>query len=112
MKKIAQLTFAIVLTLSLGTLAHADDKTITVKKAGEHTAKVQSADGKGEASVVKIKFDDGADWSTVKDTYTVSDSTANALMEKKDYISIGTDGGATFHSCAFHKMMKKVGLAK
>ena len=103
MKKIASLLCLIVITA--GAIARAD-MTITVSKASDTRAKVASSDGKGGSSVVPIKFDDGADWSCVKDTYNVSDDTAKALMDGKEYISVGTDGTATFHSTMWMKMKK------
>jgi hypothetical protein len=97
MKKSLYLTLA--LTFVAGALAQADDTTITITKASDTMAKVApSQDTKGKSGVVPITFDSGASWDNVKDTYTVSSDTASALMSKKETISIGTDGTATFHS--------------
>ncbi len=72
---------------------------ITIKKAGENRAKVEPfQNGKGKSVIVPISFSCGADWSTVKDSYTVSCGTVCGLMSKKEKISIGCDGAATFHS--------------
>ena len=103
MKKIAFLLCAFV-TLGFA-VAHAD-MTIAVSKHTDTTAKVSDVDGKGGSQIVHVKFDDGADWSCVKDTYNVSDSTAHDLMAGKEYISIGTDGTASFHSMMWMKMKK------
>ena len=110
MKKFSYLILALVFTAFIATAVKADDKTITIKKASDSKAKVCYADGKGCAAMVPIKFDDGADWSMVKDTYSVSDSTAKGLMDEKETISIGTDGTATFHSKFWAKVKKKMGM--
>jgi hypothetical protein len=99
MKKLAFATLTLVLTASLGSLVRADDSIITITKASDTTAKVAPIDDtKDPAAMVPIAFDSGADWSCVKDSYTVAPDTASALMSKKETISIGTDGTATFHS--------------
>ncbi len=95
MKKIASLILAA--AFSLGTLAQADDVVIAVAKAGDTTAKVGTL-GSDKTAVVPISFDSGADWTAVKDSYTVSSDTAAALAAKKETISIGTDGTASFHA--------------
>jgi hypothetical protein len=107
MKKILCLATAFV-AITLATSLKADDKVITITKASDTMAKVAPEDGKGKPAMVKIKFDDGADWSVVKDTYTVSDSTAADLMNGKDYVSIGTDGTAGFHSTKWLKAKKMI----
>jgi len=76
--------------------------TIAITKAGDTTAKVGKFGGK-DTVIVPISFDSGADWTTVKDSYTVSSDTAAAVMAKKDTISVGTDGGVSFHTKAMKK---------
>ncbi len=110
MKYIIRIALVLLATTFVGTLAKADDKKITITKSKDTVAKVCYADGKGCAAMVPIKFDDGADWSTVKDTYTVSDSTAKSLMDDKETISIGSDGTATFHSKMWAKIKHKMGM--
>jgi peroxiredoxin len=97
MKKLTYLTLTLAFTLCLSAFARADDTTICIKKAGDTTAKVGKLDGK-DTVVVPISFDSGADWSAVKDSYDVSSDTAAALMAKKDTISVGSDGGVSFHT--------------
>jgi hypothetical protein len=92
----------------LGSLAHACEMTITIKKAGESKAKIEPMpNGKDKSAVVHIRFNSGADWSTVKDSYTVSCGTSCALMAGKESISIGSDGTATFHSRKIAKCRAK-----
>jgi hypothetical protein len=99
MKKLTYLGLTLVSISFLGAVALADDMTITIKKSSDTTAKVEAvAPDKGGPVVVPISFDSGADWDAVKDTYTVSPDTAKCLLKKKETISIGTDGTATFHS--------------
>lgn len=103
MKKSLYLTLA--LTCLAGALAKADDTVITIKKASDTMATVAPVpDSKGKGCKVPITFDSGASWDDVKDTYTVSSSTAGCLMSKSETVSIGSDGTATFHS---KKKMKK-----
>jgi hypothetical protein len=100
------LCLTLALTFIAGALAKADDTTITVKKSSDTMATVAPVpDDKGKSCTVPISFDSGASWDDVKDTYTVSSDTASGLMGKKETISIGTDGTATFHSMKM--MMKK-----
>jgi hypothetical protein len=98
MKKLTYLLLALPLTLCLSQLTQADDMTITVTKATDSMAKVTPSPlGKGKTTIVPISFDPGASWDNVKDTYTVSPNTASMLAHKKETISIGTDGTASFH---------------
>jgi hypothetical protein len=76
--------------------------TITVKHAGESTAKVECVPSKGKSATVPIKFEEGANWDSVKDTYNVSPETAHALMAKKECISIDSNGTAHFMARASH----------
>jgi hypothetical protein len=83
-----------VLSLSL---AHADT-TLTIKKGGTSTAKICSVKGSKPTlcTTAPISFATDADWSSVKDSYTVADSTAAGLANKSLSISVGSDGGVSF----------------
>jgi hypothetical protein len=98
MKKLTSFTLSLVLVAGFASFAQADDMKICVSKATDTKAKVCEFDKKdGMCAMVPISFDSGADWSMVKDSYMVSPETAHALMSKKDTISIGSDGTASFH---------------
>ncbi len=99
MKKILSLTLAFVIT-TVGSLSFADDSanvTIWVKKNTETTAMV-CTDSKC-LGTVPVKFATDASWDNVKDTYSVSPDIAAALGAKKEAITIGSDGSATFTKC-------------
>jgi hypothetical protein len=96
MKKLLSLTVALTLA-SFGSVALADDVTIDIKKAGDTMAKVEVWPDAKPTTIVPISFDSGADWTVVKDSYTVSADTEAAIEKKAVSISIGTDGTATFH---------------
>jgi hypothetical protein len=83
-----------ILSLSI---AHADT-TLTIKKGGATTAKVCSVKGSKPAlcTTAPISFAADADWKSVKDSYTVADSTAAGLASKSLSISVGSDGGVSF----------------
>jgi len=102
MKKLLALAFAITLA-SIGSAALADDVTIWVSKATDSTAKICTVAGIGYDSskcvgTIPISFDSGADWDSLKRSYTVSSDIEAAIEKKKLSISIGTDGTATFHT--------------
>ncbi len=97
MKKLFFFTL-LVLCTTFGSVAWADDSTICIKKAGETTATVSTFSSDKQIAVVPISFDSGADWDSVKDSYTVSSDVAAGLASKKITVSIGSDGTATFHS--------------
>jgi hypothetical protein len=98
MKNILALLLGIVLA-TYGTIALADDSDVTfgLSKVSDSKAKLSVwPDGKTTATVA-ISFDSGADWTDVKDSYSVSSDLASKLESGKASISIGTDGTATFH---------------
>ena len=100
MKKFLYLSVAsLILTLGAGAQALADDILVTVTKVSDAKAKVTPVlNSKDEGTTVPISFDSGADWSCVKDVYSVSDITAAGIKHRKVSISIGTDGTVTFHT--------------
>ncbi len=98
MKKLTSATLLLVFTAGFLSLAKADDSVITISKASDTKAKVVPFGKKDPSVVVPITFDSGADWTSLKDSYTVSPGTNAGLLAKKDTISIGADGTATFHS--------------
>jgi len=68
-----------------------DSDEATIKKGGAKTAKVTI--GKSTYNTA-ISFGDGADWSSVKDHYELSDA-AVAAIKAGGSISIGSDGTVT-----------------
>ncbi len=99
MKKLLSLTLALAIA-NVGSLAFADDSAVTiwVTKAGDTTAKV-CTDSKC-LGMVPVTFATDASWDNVKDSYSVSPDVADALAAKKESISIGSDGTATFAKVA------------
>ncbi len=96
MKKL--LPYLLVLTLAaLGTHALADDVTVMVIKHGDSMVTLTPNGGDETPVVVPVTFDSGADWSAVKDSYDIAPETLAGLKAKKLTLSIGSDGGATFH---------------
>jgi len=98
MKKFLSLTLALTVT-AFASLAFADDSNVTiwVTKAGDTSAKIcTSSKCLGN---VPISFATDASWDNVKDSYSVSPEIADALGAKKETISIGSDGTATFNKC-------------
>jgi len=83
---------AFIATFSIATAESYDSDTATIQKGGAHTAKVM-LDKK--TYTVPICFGDGADWSSVKDHYELSDAAASAIKSGKASISIGSDGAVT-----------------
>ncbi len=69
-----------------------DSDSATIKKGGAHSAKVTI--GKSTYNTA-ISFGDGADWSSVKDHYELSDAAAAAIKSGKASISIASDGTVT-----------------
>jgi len=68
-----------------------DSDETTIKKDGAKTAKVTIAK---KTYTTAISFADGADWSSVKDHYELSDA-AVAAIKAGGSISIGSDGTVT-----------------
>ncbi len=102
MKKILHVTLpAVFLAASLLAL-RADDATATVikiSKSSDKVAKVSfEAPSKYKPVMVPVKFDDGASWDSVKDTYNVTPATATGLEHKKVSLSFGSDGTVSYHS--------------
>ncbi|HUB68445.1 MAG TPA: hypothetical protein VL981_13250 [Candidatus Methylacidiphilales bacterium] len=99
MKKILALILGIALA-TYGTVALADDDnsvTFSLKKISDSKAKLSVWPDAKPTATVSISFDSGADWSDVKDSYSVTPDVASGLEAGKISISIGTDGTATFH---------------
>lgn len=69
-----------------------DSDTATIKKDGK-MAKVMI---KKDSYVAPISFEDGADWSAVKDHYEVDPSVVSGLAKHKIAIKVGADGKASF----------------
>jgi hypothetical protein len=90
---------AFVATFSLAAADSYDSETATVQKATDKTAKVTV--GK-DTYKTPITFDDGADWSAVKDHYEISDEAASEIKSDKACLSIGSDG-----TLSIKKMTKK-----
>ena len=96
MKKL--LSFLLVLTLAaLGTHALADDVTVLVTKHGDNMITLTPDGGKESAVTVPVTFDSGADWSAVKDSYDIAPETYSGLASKMMCVSVGSDGGLSFH---------------
>ncbi len=68
-----------------------DSDSATIKKGGAHSAKVTI--GKSTYNTA-ICFGDGADWSSVKDHYELSDA-AVAAIKAGGCISVASDGTVT-----------------
>ena len=83
---------AFIATFSIAAADTFDSDTATIKKDGAHSAKVL-LDKK--TYTVPISFGDGADWSSVKDHYELSDAAAAAIKSGKASISIGSNGSVT-----------------
>jgi hypothetical protein len=86
------------------TLASADDTDsgsgLVITKATDKTAKITIG---SKSATVPITFDQDASWDSLKDSYSVSPSTAEGLENGTMCINIGSDGTATF------KMTKPMG---
>jgi hypothetical protein len=95
MKKLLAFTVAAALA-SFSAAAVADTVTIMVVKHGDSMATLTPDPGH-TSSTVPIKFDSGASWDDVKDSYDVSSDTAAKLAAGKDYILVGSDGGISEH---------------
>ena len=95
-------TLRLVLCLSVvALLAHSsalfadsyDSDNATISKGGKDSAKVALG---SKTYSAPIKFDDGADWSTVKDHYEVAPDIASGIKAGTICISVGSDGTASF----------------
>ena len=81
--------------------ARAEDQATVIKvaKSSDKMAKVSfEAPSKMKPVMVPVKFDDGASWDSVKDTYNVTPATAMGLEHKKVALSFGSDGTVSYHS--------------
>ncbi len=83
---------AFIATFTIAAADSFDSDTSTIQKATDKTAKVL-LDKK--TYTVPISFTDGADWSSVKDNYELSDAAAAAIKSGKAAISVGSDGSVT-----------------
>jgi hypothetical protein len=93
-----RLVLALSVTVFLATFTAAsadtfDSATATIQKGGPHTAKIMI---KKDTYTAPVTFDDGADWSTVKDHYEVDDKVITGLQKNAIAIKIGSDGTASF----------------
>ena len=96
MKKL--LPYLLVLTLvALGSRALADDVTVMVIKHGDSMVTLTPNGGDETPVYVPLTLDSGATWDNVRDSYDIAPGTLAALKAKKLTMSVGTDGGATFH---------------
>ncbi len=98
MKKRLVLLAALAAFLATNTVSRADSfdsDTATIKKSSDKTAKVLLGKGTYKAP---ISFDDGADWSSVKDHYELSDQAVAWIKAGKASLSVGSDGGLTTHA--------------
>lgn len=84
---------AFIATFSIATADSYDSDEATIKKGGDHSAKVY-VDKK--TYVVPISFGDGADWSSVKDHYELSEASEAILASGHAKLSIESDGGASW----------------
>jgi hypothetical protein len=106
MKKLLAFTVAAALA-SFSAAALADTVTLMVTKHGDSMAKLVSNPGKpGDECTVPVKFDSGASWDTMKDSYDVSPENAAKLKAGEEYILAESDGGITYRP-THHHMMKK-----
>jgi hypothetical protein len=96
MKKLLALTAAVALASITSAAFAADNVTIMITKSSDTMAKVTPATSKGTSSVVPITFASGTSWSDVKDSYSVSPDTASKLAEKKECITVASDGGISY----------------
>jgi hypothetical protein len=100
MKKISYLLLPAVILAASILAVRADDTATVIKvsKAGDKVAKVSfEAPSKEKPVMVPVKFDDGASWDSVKDTYNVTPATAMGLEHKKVTLSFGSDGTVSYH---------------
>ena len=88
---------AFIATFSIASAESYDSEQATIQKGGANTAKVMIG---SKTSCAPISFADGASWDSVKDHYEVSPSTASGIEAGTIAISIGSDGTATFKTCA------------
>jgi hypothetical protein len=88
---------AFIATFSIATAESYDSDTATIKKGCAHNGCTHSAEVllDKKTYTVPICFGDGADWSSVKDHYELSDAAASAIKSGKASISIGSDGTVT-----------------
>lgn len=96
MKKL--LPYLLVLTLAaLSSHALADDVTVMVIKHGDSMVTLTPNGGNETPIYVPLTLDSGATWNDVRDSYDIAPETLAGLKAKKLTMSVGSDGGATFH---------------
>ena len=84
---------SLIATFSIARAESYDSDEATIQKKGEHSAKVL-LDKK--TYVVPVSFGDGADWSSVKDHYELSDASAACVKSGHAKLSVGSDGTASW----------------
>jgi hypothetical protein len=100
MKKLLAFTVALALA-SFSASAFADTVTLMVVKHGDAMATLTPNPGK-DSCTVPVKFDTGASWDNVHDSYDVSPETAAKLKAGEEYILVGSDGGISYHPTHHH----------
>jgi hypothetical protein len=93
MKYLLLCSLSLVLVTSGIARADFDSDTATIKKKTDKTATVM-VDKK--TMTVPVMFDDGADWSAVKDHYELSDGNVSALKSGHASMKVGSDGSVSF----------------
>jgi hypothetical protein len=96
MKKFLPYLLVLALT-ALGSHAVADDVTVLVAKHGDSAITLTPNGGKESPVTVPITYDSGASWDSVKDSYDIAPDTYSALEAKKVSVTVGSDGGLSFH---------------
>jgi hypothetical protein len=90
------ITASLCLALALTTVARADSfdsDAATIQKKTDKTATVMVDKS---SYVVPISFGDGADWSSVKDHYELSDASVALLKKGHAKLTVGSDGSASW----------------
>jgi len=91
---------AFVATWSTAVADSYDSETATVQKSGEHTAKIMVGKDTFKAPVC---FEDGADWSAVKDHYEMNPAAVSGLKAGKMGITVAADGTLKYSACKCSK---------
>ncbi len=95
---------AFIATWSVAAADSYDSETATIQKKTDKVAKVEV--GK-DTFTTPISFDDGADWSSVKDHYELTSEGVSGLQSGKSCISVGSDGTLTYKANQNSKKQKK-----
>jgi glutaredoxin len=93
MKYLLLCTLGLVLVAGGVARADFDSDTATIKKKSDKMATVM-VDKK--SMTVPVMFDDGADWSCVKDHYELSDASLSAVKSGHACMKVGSDGSVSF----------------